>query len=369
MFCNKCGNQLRDGAKFCPKCGSPITVPANSARAESMATRNLFSQVMNNFNNKGIKCEFILWIGVCLSAVLFLIAAILVGSLDSGYFLSQKIKACCMWVFMCLFSAGAGTLMALRFRWISVLYNNIVFFFIMLIAYFNRERGIYYYDDFKAIMVVIFVFTLLAAMFAVTCSILRIFTNLNIRLMTKISSIVAASLIAFMVLFAFFIALLSDEDFIQYLNSYQFILGSFAYLMMGVITTLYTIFYSEGIINNHENKLVKLNTQSANSFTQSMPEIRWISGQYKGQKFQLSSEVIIGSQVGKVHIVLQDEFVDKQHCSIRYNSVNKTYEVFDMSNRGVYLKNGMRLQRGGYVQIPRNTVLCIGSMNQQIYLV
>jgi len=24
MFCNKCGNQLRDGAKFCNICGKPV---------------------------------------------------------------------------------------------------------------------------------------------------------------------------------------------------------------------------------------------------------------------------------------------------------------------------------------------------------
>ena len=26
MFCTKCGNQIKDGFKFCPKCGTPVDV-------------------------------------------------------------------------------------------------------------------------------------------------------------------------------------------------------------------------------------------------------------------------------------------------------------------------------------------------------
>ena len=26
MFCDNCGNELREGALFCPKCGTPVNV-------------------------------------------------------------------------------------------------------------------------------------------------------------------------------------------------------------------------------------------------------------------------------------------------------------------------------------------------------
>lgn len=32
MFCTKCGNQIKDGFKFCPKCGTPIYVEKESSQ-------------------------------------------------------------------------------------------------------------------------------------------------------------------------------------------------------------------------------------------------------------------------------------------------------------------------------------------------
>ena len=36
-FCGKCGNQLAEGAKFCPVCGNPVQQP-------SPVQRNVFQQ-------------------------------------------------------------------------------------------------------------------------------------------------------------------------------------------------------------------------------------------------------------------------------------------------------------------------------------
>ena len=32
MFCTKCGNQIKDGYKFCPKCGAPAYVEQEDTR-------------------------------------------------------------------------------------------------------------------------------------------------------------------------------------------------------------------------------------------------------------------------------------------------------------------------------------------------
>ena len=34
MFCTKCGNQIKDGFKFCPKCGTPAYVEKEEPKAE-----------------------------------------------------------------------------------------------------------------------------------------------------------------------------------------------------------------------------------------------------------------------------------------------------------------------------------------------
>jgi TPR repeat protein len=34
MFCTKCGNQIKDGFKFCPKCGTPVYVEKEVPQSE-----------------------------------------------------------------------------------------------------------------------------------------------------------------------------------------------------------------------------------------------------------------------------------------------------------------------------------------------
>lgn len=44
MFCDNCGNKLRDGAKFCPKCGSDVFVSVDEIRERQRATSD-FSEI------------------------------------------------------------------------------------------------------------------------------------------------------------------------------------------------------------------------------------------------------------------------------------------------------------------------------------
>lgn len=37
MFCTKCGNQIKDGFKFCPKCGTPVYVEKEKVESDVKA--------------------------------------------------------------------------------------------------------------------------------------------------------------------------------------------------------------------------------------------------------------------------------------------------------------------------------------------
>lgn len=51
MYCNNCGTQMADGAKFCPKCGIKMDVqnPTNQSPVnQSMGNQNIGNQIPNN---------------------------------------------------------------------------------------------------------------------------------------------------------------------------------------------------------------------------------------------------------------------------------------------------------------------------------
>lgn len=51
MYCNNCGTQMADGAKFCPKCGMKMDIqnPANQNPVnQSMGSPNMGNQNMGN---------------------------------------------------------------------------------------------------------------------------------------------------------------------------------------------------------------------------------------------------------------------------------------------------------------------------------
>jgi len=45
MFCNKCGTQLEDGAKFCPSCGTPVGNEVNNNMQEQPMAQPMGAQV------------------------------------------------------------------------------------------------------------------------------------------------------------------------------------------------------------------------------------------------------------------------------------------------------------------------------------
>lgn len=92
------------------------------------------------------------------------------------------------------------------------------------------------------------------------------------------------------------------------------------------------------------------------------------SREVTGQVFNLQNvEFSMGSQQG-VNLVIPDTHVSRTHCTVRFNFSNGMYEVRDLSTNGVYLLNGVRLQKGVYTPLQRGTIFCLGSVNQQFRL-
>ena len=53
MFCTKCGSQIKDGYKFCPKCGTPAYVDKEAPKSEEISEVNEFVvEPKTEFNNR-----------------------------------------------------------------------------------------------------------------------------------------------------------------------------------------------------------------------------------------------------------------------------------------------------------------------------
>lgn len=82
MFCKKCGTELRTGAKFCPKCGCPVSEQAINTE-KFYNTRNRYYD--NEFAPKGTNIhselpmnwyKFVIWAFLFLMSILLLVIAI-----------------------------------------------------------------------------------------------------------------------------------------------------------------------------------------------------------------------------------------------------------------------------------------------------
>ena len=60
MFCTKCGNQIKDGFKFCPKCGTPVYVEKEISQSEVKAQVEIIEEETSNKkleSQKNVKSE------------------------------------------------------------------------------------------------------------------------------------------------------------------------------------------------------------------------------------------------------------------------------------------------------------------------
>jgi len=387
MFCSHCGKEIPDRSVFCPACGNqlgkaaggmPVQPDAGNRGGKQMsengiAGNHLFVRFARDKSNRGLLCELILWSLICFSMLLLLVNILfLIGKMGHGSWYTGNVI---FGFFLLILESGLGTLVLLRFRGISILYGISFILGIMLIPYYMMERGLmaWYLGYGRTIFIAIFfALALIAAMGLIVCGTLEFFTAIRLKLAVFICSIVEVSLIATMMV----LPLLLSGDIVgmmSILSNRGLLLNSVSYIIICCVAAFYAIFYCKGIIESDKENLFHLNKQKGTAkavqAAQQVPVgIQCIRGSYQGQTFPVHGEIIIGSQPGGAHIVIQDVYVSKQHCRIRFNAVSGSYEVADISTNGVFLENRMRLQHNVYQSCPRGTVIYLGSENQKYKL-
>lgn len=430
MFCDQCGSKIPNGVSFCPQCGKQLGVRQPSQmrrdaagvgqpvqmRRDAAGVDTVFSGLLYE-KSRGAYWEFGIWVAVCVLAVLSLLAAVLV---DGDSELRSDFRT--FWIFLLIFTVGYGLLLTFRQRILAIYYSAVVFFFVLLIPYFNCERQIYspFLDaadqDTPAILWVIYVFALLAAIALIVCLSVHIFSHFRLDLPVMILGVAMMSFVLLLgictyvapkqtYMSAFKESRLkgADAEWIsermekesdkikEWYGDASNGLGTTAYAVVCLASCAYLLLFFRGVMDNRKQNinLGRMLSQGQQwqgsyggnageqSYAKMMPmsgpavpepAIRFLSGVYAGKTMGLQGDVIIGSAPGKAHVVIQDNMVSGQHCVIHFNRNTGNYEVRDLSKNGVYLQNGVRLQPGTYMACARGTVLYLGSRNQQICL-
>lgn len=441
MFCRKCGAQIPDHSQACPYCHQPLASGQNQQlnyqqggqqiyqqRYAQQQVRqrsridNIFSALVHD-KTPGAIMEFTLWCGVCLLAVLFMMAAIMVKTDPTMNILGQSLDISeltelggfrILYIFLMIFTIGMAVLMALRLKPIMLLYGTTLFQLIMSIFYYVTCAGVicdfvdsfdsekYFDSSFPPFIIVLFVFILLVGLGLVTCLAIHLFSRINLGKIAAILSMVQAGLLLILSICMY---TLPSVDVSKYSGEYviqrkymekalttlfsegAFWLGSITFFLLCGIVAAYMALFFMGCIDSTKDKIYVAGSNimrgnagySGNvSFGGNggysnvpafQPGLKCIQGSYMGQILYLQGqEISIGTQPG-VTILLQDAYVSHRHCSIRFNMATNYYEVMDMSTNGVYNQGtGARLQKGVYTSCPRGTVLCIGSQGQQFQL-
>lgn len=406
MFCSKCGAQIPDNSQVCPYCHQPGDVRLPVVRQRSRID-NIFSALVHD-KTPGAVAEFVLWCGVCLLAVLFMVAAIMVDDSDFHGVLSLDGYRI-YYIFMTILVLGLGTAMAFRLKAYVLLCGVTVFQFIMCIFYYAVNAGMlgkmlkiceseyedYLTASYPVFLVIFFVLLLLVGIGAVTCLFIHMFSRIHLGKVIAILSIVQAGM---QLLMSILIYTLPSFDIIDFSSSASrrqsyaeealsevfsgaaFWLGSITFILLCGILAVYAALFFMGCIDSTKDKIYVAGAANGrgnnggehNGYGSApvfQPGLKCIQGSYPGQVLYLQGqEISIGAQPG-VAIYLQDSYVSQRHCQVRFNMSTGYYEVMDMSTNGVYNQStGARLQRGLYTSCPRGTVLCIGSMGQQFQL-
>lgn len=392
-FCTSCGTQLQDGAQVCPNCGQRVVgvnpkpmgggqpvmgaQPGMYARTRSRID-NIFSSLVYD-KTTGSIMEFSLWCSVCLGVLLLFLATILTGDKEVLSRYTDGFRL--LWLFTMLFSIGLGVTMVFRkLKPIMLFGAEIVLQLIMLIPYYCTVVGRmdYFSADVPGLVIATFILEILTILGVVTCSSIHFFSNINLGKIIAILSIVYSGLLLLLMMFMYLLPYVEVGDRKYHLYDNRsglsgwagscFWLGSIAFLLISAAITVYTVLFFGGVIENRKNKIYVFSGGISGPNPQRMPAIQCVQGSYPGQVFNLQNvEFSMGSQQG-VNLVIPDTHVSRTHCTVRFNFSNGMYEVRDLSTNGVYLLNGVRLQKGVYTPLQRGTVFCLGSVNQQFRL-
>ena len=86
-----------------------------------------------------------------------------------------------------------------------------------------------------------------------------------------------------------------------------------------------------------------------------------LTGEYTGARIPIGkTPVVIGRDYHSCNVILQDNQISRQHCSIVYDVFRKTYIVRDFSSNGTFLEDGSRLKPNQINELPPGTKIRVG---------
>lgn len=89
-----------------------------------------------------------------------------------------------------------------------------------------------------------------------------------------------------------------------------------------------------------------------------------ISGEYAGARIPVGkSPVVIGRDQNSSNVILADNRISRQHCSIVYDAARKMYIVRDFSSNGTFMQDGTRLKSNQINELPSGTQIRVGDKN------
>jgi heat shock protein HtpX len=99
-------------------------------------------------------------------------------------------------------------------------------------------------------------------------------------------------------------------------------------------------------------------------------KIRCLAGQYEGMVIEINDNenIVIGRDPSAANLVLQNEYISRSHCIIRYDKEKNVFLVMDASSYGTYLGNGLKMTPNTYKELPDETILLLGNKQEQFLL-
>lgn len=319
---------------------------------------NIFTALVHE-KTSGVILEFILWCTVCFAALMSLVALAIGGGEVT-------------WILFMLFSAGLAVLMAFRLKAVAMLYSVGVFYFVVFLIHYLRFSFGYTGGASRfPLNIILFVLTLMLALAVVICAFVHFFTRYSLGTLLTVLVLSASAAIFLLQILLYASDYSGDYSYVNeyhrvWMNYRGYWVGTVSFwLILAAVAVFYACFFW-GPIDSRKGKIYVAG-QNLNS--RMAPGIQGLSGSYAGRMVYLQGgELTLGSGTG-VSVVIPDGYVSSMHCRIRFNASTGFYEVMDQSSNGVWLSNGMKLQKGIYNSVRRGSVICIGSSAQQFRLV
>lgn len=97
-----------------------------------------------------------------------------------------------------------------------------------------------------------------------------------------------------------------------------------------------------------------------------------LSGAYRGTIFNMRMDemLTIGRDAAFSQIVIEqsEQTASRHHCTIEYSAEKGVYTVRDLSSNGTYLEDGTRLPYDSPTELPKNTVILLGTEGHRFRL-